>query len=37
MKNKLTKKDILSRVGSSLTHHSVYYWSSYSYPHYSIE
>ena len=25
MKDKLKKKDILSRVGSSLTHHSVYY------------
>lgn len=25
MKDKLKKKDILSRIGSSLTHHSIYY------------
>lgn len=25
MKDKLSKKDILSKVGSSVTHHSVYY------------
>jgi hypothetical protein len=25
MKDRLRQKDILSRVGSSLTHHSIYY------------